>query len=349
MPKKHRINQRRCIGRKHKSYKLKETKQIDNANPSTSCDIQIPPIFNPPDTSIPHLHEFSPNCNTPDKSLPNPMEPKKEKLLCERSTRLAITMYYTNVLDTPTKIQWIGQNGTIATIARTLKISKGSSRMILNVLNDVTDCLARGLEYDGSREQIDNVRESRKLKAGSLDEQLIANWMEDGLGFRLTTMLLNSHRQQQGLPLVGLKSVYNAIHRMSPRFSRIEKKPQTAENLDLWSEARMNWVSQLLIRSNSITNNDLPNNLQTKPYFDEKALEENTAFFSWSQVAHFDEIHIDQKAVHVSSDGYHIQFLRDESGKLVAPNNPMGSYCNVRVSLFTTFIFNICSKIVKHT
>ena len=39
-------------------------------------------------------------------------------------------------------------------------------------------------------------------------------------------------------------------------------------------------------------------NLQCKPYFDEKALEENNAFFSWSQVAHFEKIHIDQKAGH---------------------------------------------------
>ena len=161
MPKKRRINQRRCIGRKHKSYKLKETKQIDNANPSTSCDIQIPPIFNPPDTSIPHLHEFSPNCNTPDKSLPNPMEPKKEKLLCKRSTWLAIAMYYTDVLNTPPKIKWIGQNGTIATIARTLKISKGSSRMISKVLNNVTDCLERG---QSMMERGNNMMKSERLE-----------------------------------------------------------------------------------------------------------------------------------------------------------------------------------------
>ena len=123
MPKKRRINQRTCIGRK---YKSKQTKRIDNTNPSPPCDIQIPPICNPLDTSISHLNKISPNCITPDKSLPYPKEPKKGKLLCKRSTRLAIAKYYTDVLDTPPKIKWIGQNSTIATIARTLKISKGS-------------------------------------------------------------------------------------------------------------------------------------------------------------------------------------------------------------------------------
>ena len=64
--------------------------------------------------------------------------------------------------------------------------------------------------------------------------------------------------------------------------------------------------------------------------------------FSWSQVAHFDEIHIDQKAGHVSSDGYHIQFPHDEAGKIVVADDPRGSYCNVGVSLLlTTFIFNV--------
>ena len=131
---------------------------------------------------------------------------------------------------------------------------------------------------------------------------------------------------------------------MSPRFSRIEKKPQTADNLKLWSEARMNWVCQLLLCSKSITNKDLPNNLQSKAYFDEKSLEENNALFNWSQVAHFDEIHIDQKAGHVSSDGYHIQFLRDKTDKLVVPNHPRGSYCNVGVSLsLNLFMFTIIS------
>ena len=105
--------------------------------------------------------------------------------------------------------------------------------MILKVLNDVTDCLDRGIEYNGKRQQFDILRGTRKLKLGSLDEQLIADWIEDGLGFRLTTMLLNSHSQQQGLTLVGQKSVYNAINQLSPRFSRIEKKPQPADNLDL--------------------------------------------------------------------------------------------------------------------
>ena len=45
---------------------------------------------------------------------------------------------------------------------------------------------------------------------------------------------------------------------------------------------------------------------------------------------------------HVSSDGYHIQFRCDEAGKLVAPNDPRGSYCNVGVSLsLNLFIFTI--------
>ena len=90
----------------------------------------------------------------------------------------------------------------VAKIA-TFKISKGSLGKISQVLNNVTDCLERGLEYNGKRQHYDEVRKTRKLKVGSLDEQLIADWIEDGLGLRQTAMLLNSHHQQQGLPEVG--------------------------------------------------------------------------------------------------------------------------------------------------
>ena len=123
--------------------------------------------------------------------------------------------------------------------------------MIFKVLKDVTDCLKKGLEYDRERQQYDEVRETRKLKVGSLDEQLIPNWIEDGLGFRQTTMLLNSHHQQQGLPLVGQKSVYNAINWLSPKILKDRKKPQTADNP--WSEAYINWIYPLLLCSKSTT------------------------------------------------------------------------------------------------
>ena len=124
---------------------------------------------------------------------------RSTRLMTKKTSRLAIASFYIDGLGIPPKTQWSGKAGTIATIARTLKLSKGSHKVISNVLNDVTKCLELGIEYTGDKERDYIERNTRKLKSGSLDEQLVADWMEDGLGFHLITMLLNVHQKEQGL------------------------------------------------------------------------------------------------------------------------------------------------------
>ena len=68
------------------------------------------------------------------------------------------------------------------------------------------------------------MRESRKIKAGSIEEEMIANWTEEGLGFRLTTMFLNEHLKEEGHEEIGVKSVYNAFNRLNPLITKIKKK-----------------------------------------------------------------------------------------------------------------------------
>jgi len=149
------------------------------------------------DTPTPVIH----NINTTDKLLSN------------RSVRLAIAYVFIEKLDIPPPQTWTGCNGTIAIISRTLNIPKGSYDVIFNVLQNVTTCYRNGNEYKGDKDiEIDNVRETRKIKTGSIEEELIANWMEDGIGFQLTTMLLNEHLKDEGQPEVGTKSVYNVFN-----------------------------------------------------------------------------------------------------------------------------------------
>ena len=123
---------------------------------------------------------------------------RSTSLTTKKTSWLAIASFYIDGLGVHPKTQWFGKAGTIATITRTLNLSKGSSQVISNVLNDVTKCLELGIEYTGDKEKDYIERNTRKLKPGSLDEQLVADWMEDGLGFCLTTMLLNIHQKEQG-------------------------------------------------------------------------------------------------------------------------------------------------------
>ena len=107
---------------------------------------------------------------------------------------------------------WFGQNRTVTTIARTLKLVRGSRSVIFNVLYDVNVCLKNGVEYTGLDKLQKEYIGRRVLNSGSIEEQLIADWMEDGLGFCLTTMLLNVHQDKQCLPKVEKKAVYNTFH-----------------------------------------------------------------------------------------------------------------------------------------
>ena len=54
--------------------------------------------------------------------------------------------------------------------------------------------------------------------------------------------------------------------------------------------------------------------------------------FDWAQVAHYDEIHIEQKAGLTTTNGYQIRFKRDINGKLVTNKTGEGTYQNVGVS-----------------
>ena len=70
----------------------------------------------------------------------------------------------------------------------------------------------------------------KKNMCGSVEVELIAKWMEEGLGFWLTTMFVNDHLKQEEKKEVSVKSVYNAFYRMKPLITRIEKKTKTQKS-----------------------------------------------------------------------------------------------------------------------
>ena len=215
----------------------------------------------------------------------------------------------------------------------------------MNVLQNVTTCLEEGVEYRGN-EEVRHSRETRKIKCGSVEAELIAKWMEEGLGFRLTTMFLNDHLKQEGKKEVSVKSVYNAFYHMNPLITKIEKKPQRPENQKLWSEARYNWVAQLLVRTRSITTESLPEDMRTKRYFNSELLEREGKMFDWAQVAHFDEMHIEQIAGMVTTNGYQVRFRRDKDGKVVHDDKKEGTYGDVGVrALLKTFLFTLSCQL----
>jgi len=160
------------------------------------------------------------------------------------------------------------------------------------------------------------------------------------MDFWLTTMLLNEYLSQKGQEEIGIRSVYNAFYCLNPVISRINKKSQMPENLELWAEARFNWVTQLLLRTNSIQSEGLPDELKNESFLNKSMLVQEGKMFDWAQVAHYDEIHIEQKAGMETTSGYQIRFKRDENGKLIREKDKQGTYRDVGVSYDLKKIFH---------
>ena len=77
------------------------------------------------------------------------------------------------------------------------------------------------------------------ITKGSIEEELIARWMEAHLGFRMTTMLVNEHRREEGKERVGMSAVMNAFYRLQPKVTIIEKLQSGGLNQN-WKQASYN-------------------------------------------------------------------------------------------------------------
>ena len=66
----------------------------------------------------------------------------------------------------------------------------------------------------------------------STEEELIKRWMESHLGFRMTTMLVNEHRREEGKEQVGVSAVMDAFYRLQPKVSHTKSTVR-------WSEPSM--------------------------------------------------------------------------------------------------------------
>ena len=91
---------------------------------------------------------------------------------------------------------------------------------------------------------------------GSIDEMMIADWMEDNMGFRKTTEFLNQHWTVEGSFPVGRSAVMNAFDRMIPKVTRVTKEVQGGVST-VWAEARKGQTKQLSVMRGIITKEQL--------------------------------------------------------------------------------------------
>ena len=59
------------------------------------------------------------------------------------------------------------------------------------------------------------------IQDGGVSEQLIADCMEDGMGYSMATDLVNEQRTQDGLEKVGRTTIRNTYLRLQPKEEKI--------------------------------------------------------------------------------------------------------------------------------
>ena len=160
------------------------------------------------------------------------------------SLRHAIYYYYIHRLDGPHEEHWGGKEGTIAVIRKHLQLPPHTRRKIRRTLDKIMLCIRTGTPFVG---QLGTTTGRHILiESGSAEEELIARWMESHLGFRMTTMLVNEHRREEGKERVGVSAVMNAFYRLNPKVTIIEKVQSGGLN-QAWMDASYNIAKQMQI------------------------------------------------------------------------------------------------------
>ena len=174
--------------------------------------------------------------------------------------RLAIAVYFIDILGAPHESEWDGQDGTVAIIRREKKMKPGTQGNIRKVLADVVECHEEGFEYTG---QAQGTRggHNKLIDLESVEMQIAADAIEANLGYTQATYLVNEHRRAVIMPAgvpplidVGRSAVVSAMQRLKPTITPIlDSKQGSSEEISAWAKARLGFCGQLLIRGGQLT------------------------------------------------------------------------------------------------
>ena len=282
--------------------------------------------------------------STEAKQIP----PSKHKFI-----RQAIFYQFVHVLDAPSEKQWKGRGGTITLIRRALHLDFDQHRLIFFTLQATMRCIRAGKRFDGTINSNANAGRKLMIKPGSAEEILIATWMEMHCGFRMTTIMVNEHRREKGKDRVSRFAVMSAFYRLQPRITPI-KKVQSGGNNPGWIDASYNICKQMQIMLGKLTDDEIMTDKEgndeqkqiTKKIWELTVIHQLTSSHQlllictfatgkrhfgpiplWfdrkhlpklddTQIAFWDECHIEQQGGKVGNRKYQYTFKRDENGNL---------------------------------
>ena len=107
-------------------------------------------------------------------------------------------------------------------------------------------CMVEGEDFDGRIKQKGKAGRNIITSLGSVEESLIANWMEAHCGFRFTMEQVNKHHRQQGLEGVRRYCVMSVFYRLKPKIDILQKIVSGGHN-QAWITARHNVTKQMQV------------------------------------------------------------------------------------------------------
>lgn len=120
---------------------------------------------------------------------------RKRRRTSEALERGAISFMYSQ-LGSPPAEEWKGRNGTAAKIMKTLDLD-GTPRMVIRTLES---CAERGADWDP---KAGSMRGGRKPKLSTVECEIAADMLAQGLGLSQTLYNLNDLRAKHGRSSVG--------------------------------------------------------------------------------------------------------------------------------------------------
>ena len=222
----------------------------------TNSYVTKPSIESQSPSPSPKRMRINPNTRKGGISSYIPIDPSPDSTKPSRQcVRYSIYYFWAHDLDAPHEEHWNGKGGTIALIRKSLKMPINCRFKIRRTLREIMRCLRLGLPFDGNLHS-DSMGRKVLINPGSVEETLIANWMEQHCGFRMTTMLVNEHRRQQGDERVSVWAVMSAFYRLKPKINLIEKVQSGGLN-PAWIQASYNISKQMQIMLGRISDDEV--------------------------------------------------------------------------------------------
>ena len=143
----------------------------------------------------------------------------------------SIAYVYQHCYAAPPPEDWGGSCGTVMRLINFFRIPKKKRRQVRRILMEVWQSILEQREYNHNLHS--NSGRTPMVAEGDPDEDIIANWMEQGLGFRHTLAMVNQSRVERGLIHIGISALIFAFRRMNPIIKNQEKRAGKCEQYSM--------------------------------------------------------------------------------------------------------------------